>query len=55
MIIISFKTREELKTELNKKGADHWEVIHYSDDENKSDKFSSKTNAKVILKRKINV
>lgn len=55
MIIFTFKTKEELKTELNKHGKDNWEVIFYSDDENKSDKFSRTTNARVLFKRKINV
>lgn len=54
MVYLSFKNKDELKTELNKYGKDNWEIIFYSDDE-KQEKFSRTTSARIIFKRRTEV
>jgi len=48
-VIINFTIGEELKQELNKYGADGWEIISY--EETKPKKFGDKFECIVVLKK----
>lgn len=46
---INFRLYSELIDELNKKGEDGWEIIHYI--EEKPERYGSEHTAKVLFKR----
>jgi hypothetical protein len=49
LIYIKYRLFQELVDELNKYGADNWDIVHYQ--EEKPEKYNSEYNAKILLKR----
>lgn len=52
MIYVKYKLFQELAEELNKFGAENWEIIHYQ--EVKPKEWGNEFEAKILLKRQKN-